>query len=107
MLEAWSDFKKKLLNEPNSYITVAGDMMNNGLKNSVTNVYQETMRPRDQKKWLVEQLRDVKDKILCVVPGNHENRFEISQSIQLLSTRKKHDALDSKVTSNHALNFIN
>lgn len=74
MLEAWSDFKKKLLNEPNSYITVAGDMMNNGLKNSVTNVYQETMRPRDQKKWLVEQLRDVKDKILCVVPGNHENR---------------------------------
>lgn len=74
MLKAWSDFKKKLLSEPNSYITVAGDMMNNGLKNSVTNVYQETMRPRDQKKWLVEQLKDVKDKILCVVPGNHENR---------------------------------
>jgi predicted phosphodiesterase len=32
------------------------------------------MRPREQKKWLVEQLMDIKDKILCVVPGNHENR---------------------------------
>ncbi len=74
MVKVWTDFKKKLLSEPNSYITIAGDMMNNGLKNSVTNVYQETMRPREQKKWLVEQLMDIKDKILCVVPGNHENR---------------------------------
>lgn len=75
-IKAWNDFKKKLLNEPNSYITVAGDMMNNGLKNSVTNVYRETMRPREQKKWLAEQLADIKDKILCVVPGNHENRSD-------------------------------
>ncbi|XCH79050.1 MAG: metallophosphoesterase [Candidatus Dehalobacter alkaniphilus] len=74
MLKVWNDFKKKLLSEPNSYITIGGDMMNNGIKSSVTNVYAETMRPREQKKWLVEQLEDVKHKILCVVPGNHENR---------------------------------
>lgn len=74
LLKEWTDFKKKLLSEPNSYITIGGDMMNNGVKNSVTNIYEETMRPREQKKWLVEQLEDIKDKILCVVPGNHENR---------------------------------
>lgn len=74
MLKEWKEFKKKLLSEPDSYITIGGDMMNNGTKNSVTNVYEETMRPREQKRWLVEQLSDIKDKILCVVPGNHENR---------------------------------
>lgn len=74
MIKEWKEFKKRLLSEPNSYITIGGDMMNNGLKNSVTNVYEETMRPREQKKWLVEQLSDIRDKILCVVPGNHENR---------------------------------
>lgn len=74
MTKPWAQFKRKLLSEPNSYITIGGDMMNNGLKNSVTNVYEETMRPREQKKWLAEQLEDIRDKILCVVPGNHENR---------------------------------
>jgi len=74
LLKAWTDFKKRLLSEPNSYITIGGDMMNNGIKSAVTNIYGETMRPREQKKWLVEQLEDVKHKILCVVPGNHEGR---------------------------------
>jgi predicted phosphodiesterase len=74
MVKEWDKFKKRLKEEDYSYIAIAGDMMNNGTKNSVTNVYEETMRPMEQKKWLVEQLSDIKDKILCVVPGNHENR---------------------------------
>ena len=76
LIKEWEAFKNKLKQEPNSYITIAGDMMNNGLKNSKTNVYYETMPPREQKKWLAEQLSDIKDKILCVVPGNHECRSE-------------------------------
>lgn len=76
MINVWGDFKRKLLSEPNSYITIGGDMMNNGLKNSVTNVYDEMMRPREQKRWLVDQLYDIKDRILCVVPGNHEGRSD-------------------------------
>ena len=68
MMKEWKDFKKKLLSEPDSYITIGGDMMNNGTKNSVTNVYEETMRPREQKKWLVEQLSDIKDKIYAWFP---------------------------------------
>lgn len=70
----WDAFKKQLLSEPNSYITIGGDMMNNGLKSSVTNVYEETMRPADQKKWVAQELEPIRDKILCVIPGNHENR---------------------------------
>jgi len=74
MLEAWKAFIKQLKKEPNSYITIQGDMLNNGVKNSVTNVYEETMSPSEQKRWLAEQLSEVRDKILCVIPGNHERR---------------------------------
>jgi predicted phosphodiesterase len=72
--DKWTDFKKQILKEPNSFITIGGDMMNNATRNSVTNIFAETMRPSDQKKWLAAELADIKDKILCVVPGNHEAR---------------------------------
>lgn len=74
LLEEWKKFIKKLKREKNSYITIHGDMMNNGIKSSVTDIYDETMSPSGQKRWLAEQLYDVKDKILCIVPGNHEQR---------------------------------
>lgn len=74
MLETWKSFVRQLKKEQNSYITIQGDMMSNGIKSSVTNIYEETMTPMEQKKWLADQLSDIKDKILCVVPGNHENR---------------------------------
>lgn len=74
LMKEWVRFKNQLLSEPNSYVTIGGDMMNNGTKNSVSNVYEETMRPREQKRWLADELREIKDKILCVVPGNHEFR---------------------------------
>ena len=67
------NFKTKLLSEPNSYITISGDMMNNGTKGSVS-PYDDTMKPREQKQWLMDNLKDITHKILCVVPGNHEYR---------------------------------
>lgn len=74
MEKEWEAFKKRLLNEPNSYITIGGDMMNNATKSSVSNVYGEVLRPREQKARLVEELTLLKDKILCGISGNHENR---------------------------------
>jgi len=70
----WSDFCARVLREPDSRLIIVGDMMNNALKNSRSNVYEETMRPREQKAWLIEQLRPLRDRILALTPGNHENR---------------------------------
>ena len=72
--QAWAHFRKAILDDPDAYIIVAGDMMNNGIKSSVTNVYEETMRPREQKARLVEELTPLRDRIICGVPGNHELR---------------------------------
>lgn len=70
----WTDFAARVKREPDTYLMICGDMMNNALKNSVSNVYAEVMRPREQKAWLVEQLGPLRDKILCITPGNHEDR---------------------------------
>ena len=70
----WDIFCKRILEEPNSYIILGGDLLNNALKSSVSNVYEETMRPREQKRIMAEMLRPLKDKILCATTGNHCRR---------------------------------
>lgn len=74
MPKKWRAFKEKIKNEPNSYIVLNGDLINNATRSSVSNVYEETMRPGEQKKWVADELKDIKDKIIAVVSGNHERR---------------------------------
>jgi predicted MPP superfamily phosphohydrolase len=76
MTNKWNDFKKKIAKEPNSYIILAGDLINNETKSGKSNVFESTMRPSEQKRWVAEQLMDIKDKIICVVPGNHDRRSQ-------------------------------
>ena len=67
-------FIKYVLAKPNRFIIYNGDNMNNALKNSKGNAYGEVMRPREQKKFLIEHLEPVKDRILVFNEGNHEAR---------------------------------
>lgn len=70
----WKKFVEKITNEPNSYIILAGDLMNNATRSSVSNIFEETLRPSEQKKRLIKYLEPIKDKIICAVSGNHERR---------------------------------
>ena len=74
MWNEWESFCKRVLSDPNVYITLGGDLINNGTRSSVSNLFEETMRPRDQKRLMVEMLEPIKDRILCAVSGNHERR---------------------------------
>jgi len=68
------EFLNHIMAEPNRFIIYNGDNMNNAIKSSVSNVYNEEMNPREQKKWLQHELKPVKDRILVFVEGNHEGR---------------------------------
>ena len=70
----WELFCQRVKDEPNSYIILGGDLVNNGTKTSITNVFAETMRPREQKRIMTAMLEPLRDKILCAVSGNHERR---------------------------------
>jgi len=70
----WGIWKQKVLDDPNGYVVILGDLMDNGLKNSKTDCFGATMRPREQKEWLAQELMPLKDRILCITRGNHEKR---------------------------------
>lgn len=75
MSSQWFNFCKMIESTPNSYIILGGDLINNSVRTcSFINPYDELVRPREQKKRMVEFLSPIADRILCAVPGNHEAR---------------------------------
>lgn len=70
----WHRTLKRIQDEETTYCVLVGDLIDNGLKNSITNVYEATCSPRDQKEWLYNELLPIKDKVLGAVGGNHERR---------------------------------
>ena len=70
--ERWEMWKKNL--KPTDQIVIVGDMMDNGIKSSVSSTYDELMMPGAQKEWLYRELEPFADQILCGVGGNHERR---------------------------------
>lgn len=74
MEDAWTDFCKLVEQTPNAYVILGGDMINNNTRSGVGSPWDDTVRPREQKKRMVEMLTPIKDRILCCVTGNHEAR---------------------------------
>lgn len=72
----WQAFLKKVEAE-DSYLILAGDLLNNSVRSAkFANPYDEVLRPREAKRRMVEYLKPIKDRILCVVTGNHECRTD-------------------------------
>lgn len=68
--------KLKIIQEdPYGVICLCGDLGDYGLKNSKTNVYNATMQPLEQQKYIYDLFEPVKDRIVSAVPGNHEERI--------------------------------
>lgn len=74
--KAWGLFCEAILNKPNTYVTLGGDLINNATRSSVSNVFAERMRPSEQKKLMAQMLKPLAEdnRILCAVSGNHEAR---------------------------------
>lgn len=61
-------------NTPNMYVILLGDILNTALKTSKSDIYSETLNIMEAQKLALELLLPIKDKILAMTPGNHENR---------------------------------
>ena len=72
----WKKFCEDVLKRDNVYITLGGDVINNCTRSSVSNIFEETMRPAEQKRVMAEMLRPLAEagRIICAVRGNHEKR---------------------------------
>lgn len=60
--------------DDNARVLLLGDIINNAVKTSVSNVYEERFSPSESKSLAVIMLMPIKDKILAAVGGNHEMR---------------------------------
>ena len=70
----WQSFLKRVEQE-NAYLILAGDLINNSTRGTrFANPFDEVLRPREAKHRMVEYLDPVKDRVLAVVSGNHEQR---------------------------------
>lgn len=74
MEQEFISFINTVKDAPNVYLVLGGDLIDNGTKSSVTNPFRATMPPSQQKKEMANILRPVADRILCIIPGNHERR---------------------------------
>ena len=72
MADAWKQFCDYIIGRPHAYVILIGDLINNGTRTSVTNIFEETMRPSEQKRMMAEMLKPLRDRIIAIIPGNHE-----------------------------------
>lgn len=71
--KAWTEFLCRVESE-DAYLILNGDLINNNTRSSVGSPFDDLVRPREQKARMVEYLKPVRDRILCMTSGNHENR---------------------------------
>lgn len=68
------EFRDMILADDHAYVVLGGDLLNNGIKTSISNVYDEVMRPREAKRIMTELLKPIADRVICGTAGNHERR---------------------------------
>lgn len=67
-------FVDYVANTPNTFVILGGDILDNGTRNSVTNIFRAVKTPSQAKREMAQILNPIKDRILVSVSGNHERR---------------------------------
>ena len=93
-------------NTPNAYCILNGDIIDNATATSIGDTYAQVFNPMEQIAKAVEIFEPIKDKILCITHGNHENRTYKKEGINLSYLLAKQLGLDDKYSPTSAVLFI-
>lgn len=75
MEKEFISFIKETKETPNRYLIIGGDLIENGTRSSVgDSIFEQTLTPAEQKEEAIHILEPVKDRIICLLRGNHEGR---------------------------------
>ena len=72
-------------NTPSAYCILNGDIIDNATRTSIGDTYMQEFNPMEQIRRAVEMFEPIKDKILCITHGNHENRTYKKEGINISS----------------------
>ena len=110
--DAACDFKRLLerieyvKNTPGCYCILNGDLMDCAIANSVGDSYGAELSPMNQLQQCVKIFGGIKDKILCVTPGNHENRVYKQTGLSMTEVMCSQLGIPEKCTPTTALLFV-
>ena len=93
-------------NTPNAYCILNGDIIDNATKTSIGDTYTQEFNPMEQLQRAVELFAPIKDKILCITHGNHENRTYKKEGINLSSLIARQLGLADRYTPTAAVLFL-
>lgn len=93
-------------NTPTAYCILNGDIIDNATRSSIGDTYSQELTPMNQLKRAVEIFEPIKDKILCITHGNHENRTYKSEGINLSALIAGQLGLSERYTSTSAILFV-
>lgn len=91
---------------PNAYCILNGDIMNNATKTSVSDSYAEEIPPMEQLETAVRLFEPIKDKILAINSGNHENRTYQKEGIDLMAVVAKQLGISDKYSKESSFIFL-
>lgn len=66
---------KLVAHTPNAVAVCTGDLCESSLRTSKGDIYKQVGSPQDQRNWMIKQLKPIKNKILGMTTGNHEQRI--------------------------------
>lgn len=93
-------------NTPNAYCILDGDLMDTAIASSVGDTYGAAIQPMEQLKSCVKLFEPIKDKILAVLPGNHEHRTYKTDGIDITSLMCSQLGIPHKYSPTTALVFV-
>ena len=91
---------------PNAFCILNGDIIDNATKTSIGDTYTQELNPMEQLQTAVDIFEPIKDKILCITHGNHENRTYRKEGINLSSLIARQLGLYERYTPTSAVLFI-
>lgn len=93
-------------NTPNAYCILDGDLMDTAIASSIGDTYAANLQPMEQLKQCVKIFDPIKDKILAVLSGNHENRIWKSDGIDITEIMCSQLGIPERYSPTTALLFI-
>ena len=90
----------------NAYCIMNGDIIDNATKTSIGDTYTQVFNPMEQLRRAVDIFGPIKDKILCITHGNHENRTYKKEGINLSYLLATQLGLSNRYSSTSAVLFI-
>ena len=93
-------------NTPNAYCLLGGDLMDTAVKQSIGDTYSERLSPMEQLEQCCAIFGGIADKILAIVPGNHEFRIYKQDGIDTTAMMATQLGIADRYSPTSAMMFI-